>query len=245
MSDDNNNLEEPNEIEDLDEGASPAEGSKKEQVPDEWDSLSGKSKERFKELSRMKNEFKSEVEELRSELNELRSSRQTDRVPMPDTSKLSPQEEAAIRRLKEVGAFATPDDVRAEIERLRAEEQKRQDRMMLDQMHDSLEKEFSSDGDLPAYDRAEVEEHMRAKGIYDPKAAYRDLYWDEITKTKAQKLSGKDKQPVTQKTKSRISTGQPWTPEALQERLQQPDGRQFYLKNKEKITRLMGQWGQS
>lgn len=236
-------LEEPGQL-DSPSNEKGAQEPEKEEVPDEWSNLSGKAQDRFKQIMRQKNEALSEREtltqereRLQRELEELRSARP---APMPQSGDLSPEEQAAIARLKQIGAFATKEEIDAKVKEVTERVQAERDRELLDRTHENLEGKYSGSDNLPAYDRQEIEEYMRKNGIYNPEAAYRDKYFDEILEAKQTKQTKKE--PYTERTKSRIPGGTPWSPETLAERLNKPDGRAFYQKNREKINMLYDQW---
>lgn len=236
-------LEEPGQI-DSPSNAEEAQAPKQEDIPEDWNSLSGKAQDRFKQIMKQKNEalkeretLQQERERLQRELEQLRTPKT---APTPPSGDLTPEEQAAVNRLKQIGEFASKEDVEAEIRKITDRIQAERDREVLDRAHSSLEDKFSGEDGLPAYDRSEIEDHMRKKGIYDPEAAYRDLYFDEIVEARSSKQPKKE--PYSERTRSRIPSGTPWTPETLAERLRKSDGRQFYLKNADKINALYKQW---
>lgn len=211
------------------------------QVPDDWNNLDGKSQERFQSLANQKKEYEKKAREEsqkreRLEL-ELKALKDAQRVPMPSISKskMTPEEETAYKRMTEIGV-ANQEYVDKKVdEKVKAIE----DRLYFDNLHLKLEEEIKSKKGYPAYDRSEVEAYMRDKQIYDPKAAYRDLYYDEIVASETTKNNSK-KTVKTEGTASRIGSQSPWTKESLAERLRQPDGMIFFKKNKEKILKMQG-----
>lgn len=236
MSDDTMQLEEVNQSE------STTEETSKNQVPEDWNNLDGKSQERFQALANQKKEYEKKAKEetqRREKLEqELKSLKETQRVPMPSSTKsnMTPEEEIAYRRMTEIGV-ANQDYVDKKVdEKVRAIE----DRMYFDNLHSKLEDEIRSNKGYPAYERSEVEAYMRENQIYSPKAAYRDLYHDEIVAIEATKYS-KNKTVKTEGTSSRIGSTSPWTKESLAERLRQPDGIEFFRKNKDKILKMQNQ----
>lgn len=212
------------------------------QAPDEWSSLDGKSQERFQALANMKKQAEKEARENAMEKArleaELKTLRETQRVPMPSVSqsKMTPEEEIAYKRMTEIGVANQEYVDRKVEEKVKAIE----DRLYFDNLHSKLEREINSKKGYPAYDRAEVEAHMKEKQIYDPRASYRDLYYDEIVAVEATK-NNKSKTVKTEGTASRIGASSPWTRESLQARLRQPDGLEFFRKNKEKILKMQSQ----
>ncbi len=232
MSDDNMQLEEVNQSD------SPAEETSNVVTPVDWDSLDGSSQERFQRLANAKKEAEQEVraerskrEETERRLRELESRPQY--IPMPKVD-MTQDEQTAYKRLTDLGV-ADRTYVQQAVEKEVAEVK---NRLYINDLHQRLEREFGSDSNLPKYDRDEVEKHMTDAQIFDPKAAYRDLYHDEIVASEVKKLSSNKKTTTTERTKSRIGSSNPWTRESLAERLRQPDGIEFYKKNQAKIMRM-------
>jgi hypothetical protein len=234
MSDDTTQLEEVNQPESTTEETSQAE------TPDEWTSLSGDSQNRFQSLANLKKQAeqtaekeRAEKEKVKAELEALKA--QQVRVPMPTNGKMTPEEEQARKRLLELDITDKDYVDRVVTEKIKVIE----DRLYFDALHAQLEQEINSKSGMPKYNRKEVEAHMREKQIYDPKASYENLYHDEIVAYEAGQLNSKKTKAVqTESTRSRISTNEPWTRASLAERLRQPDGKEFFIKNREKIIRM-------
>lgn len=234
MSDDKMQLEEVNQPE-----STADETSQQVETPDEWQQLDGKSQERFQALANLKKEAEAKAERERAEKErleaEVKALKEMQRVPMPQTGTMTPEEEAAYKRLTQLGvADQSYVDKKVE-EKLKVIE----DRLYFDGLHAKLEGDINSKKGMPRYDRSEVETHMREKQIFDPLAAYRDLYFDEIMAYEnGQNSTKKTKAVQTEATKSRISTTEPWTKASLAERLRQPDGIEFFKKNRDKILKM-------
>jgi len=103
-------------------------------------------------------------------------------------------------------------------------------RVQWDREHDRNENEVNKRGTgLPAYDRFEVEEYARKKGISDPMTAYRDLYFDEILDaTRKGNIAPRNQVPSQKPTKPTAPTQEPIDVEALRAKLNGPDGRAYY-----------------
>lgn len=233
MSDDKMQLEEVNQPE-----PTADKTSEVVEAPDEWQTLDGKSQDRFQALANLKKEAERQAEKERSErqrlereLEEARTVQQ--RVPMPRTGEMSPDEEAAYKRLTQLGV-ADQAYVKREID---SQVKRIEDRLYFDALHSKLESEFNSKKGMPRYDRAEIEAHMKEHQNFDPRAAYRDLYYDELVAFEVEN-SKKQKVVQTEPTKSRIGSSEPWTKASLAERLRQPDGVEFFRKNRDKIMRM-------
>jgi len=225
------------QLEEVQPNSSVEETSKgQENRPDEWQSLDGRSQDRFRKLAAEKKKAQREAERLQTELEAMR--RVTTQIPMPSQTRvMNPDEKSAWDTLQTYGMADREYVDRQVKEKVQAIE----DRLYFDNLHSKLETSIKSKKGLPAYDRDEVEEYMKEKQIYDPQAAYNSLYHDEIVSYEAKQLSSKTRDIVkTEQTKSRIGASQPWTRESLADRLRQPDGREFFIKNKEKILRMQG-----
>jgi hypothetical protein len=234
--------EDMTQLEELNQSESPAEkNSEANDAPDDWQQLDGRSQDRFKRLAQQKKELLAEKQRLEQDIERYRNT-----VPMPNsrqtkTEFASEDEKLAFNRLTNELGVPTQDKVQSMI---REEVENAKSRLYLDNWHDRLEKDISTNKDLPSYDRAEVEDYMRSTGIMNPKVAYEQLYRDEVIAHEAQKLNSKKKETVqTGRTSSRNGVTEPWTRERLQERLRQPDGLEFYRKNQEKILRLQSELG--
>lgn len=217
----------------------------KNEVSEEWSSLAGSSQERFKKMIEAKNKALQEKQELEDRLRQLETQRP---APMPltqDTVNMTDEEKIAFNRLTKDLGVVTKKDLEELKARLKdealGEVQAISARDQLDRKHAELETKYS--GEYPMYDRGEIEEEMRKSQIYDPDYHYFRLYKDEIAKVEANKLSGKGKQPFVERTRSKISSTQEWTPDSISERLRDPQtGRDFWNKNKEKINKMYDSW---
>lgn len=232
------------QLEEVNQTESPAEETSNVEVesPDEWSSLDGKSQERFQKLANLKREAEKQAEQERVAREKLEarleSLEKNQRIPMPRTNQMTDEEQRAYKRLQELGVANQNYVDRKVNEKLKAIE----DRMYFDGLHNDLARDINSQSGLPKYDREEIEKEMKRTQNWNPRAVYRDLYHDEIVAYEAGKLTSKKKKTVqTEGTKSRIGTQQPWTKESLAERLRQPDGKQFFIKNREKILKMQGQ----
>jgi len=204
------------------------EGSQPQSDPEETGSSGAES--RIRKLSADKKKLGQEAtywKEVAERYAKTDSQRVTTPAPQttPPTDQSVPayqneEVERAYRTLKERG-MVTKEELEGYLTR-----------MEWDRKHDRNVVEISSRKGLPAYDRNEVESHAREKGISDPMAAYRDLYFDEILD--ASKRGGtkpKSTKPTTQKpSKPAGDTRQPMDLDSFREKLNGPKGREFYEK---------------
>jgi hypothetical protein len=215
------------------------------ETPEDWGKLDGKSQDRFQKIVAMRNEALERADKAERELAAARQIPTPPVKPTVDSEGLTNEERVALEKIKKVGGFVTQADLEAEKEKIRAENRQEQDRNLLNTAHDKLEGKYTDKREYPSYDRQEIEEHMKKSGIYNPEAAYRDLYFEEIVA--AEKKSGTStntKQPFTERTKPKTTTASEWDPDSLRERLRKPDGVAFYKKNSTKIDQLYNNWRQ-
>ncbi len=237
-------MSEDMQLDEVNPTESPTENTSQDRAPDEWQTLAGRSQDRVKKIIAMKNEALDRMREIEQENQRLRSQTMASvPAPMPayQSNDISYEERLAAERLKSTHRFVTQDQLEAEREKIRREFQSVEDRKILDQAHEKLEEKYAKEG-LPAYDRQEIEERMAQTRIYDPEYQYEKLNAEEILTAKLKKLSTQSSQPYSERTRSRITANQEWTPESVAERLRKKDGTQFYLKNKDKIDRMHSDW---
>jgi len=116
-------------------------------------------------------------------------------------------------------------------------------RIEWDRQHDKNETEVNRTGsNMPRYDRQEVEAYARERGISDPMAAYRDMYFDEIVDSAKR---GKTRGSVSTAKPSRPDdvNREPVTLENFRENLRK-GGREYYeqlAKDPEKFDELLQQ----
>lgn len=217
-------------------------------APDDWSQLHGRTQDRVKKLIEQKNlaldkarANEQRLSELQRQLEDFKA--QQNKVPMPPGYTPPTNDElAAVNRLKQF-KFATVDDVQNAIKDLQRREESLSLRRQVDERHQKLSKLAEQKG-YPTYDESEIESKMEETGIYDPEYHYRKLYQDEISAREIELLKSKSTKSSNKvlQTRSRIGTGQPLTPETLNERLAQPDGTEYYIKNKETIDKVTAEW---
>ena len=108
------------------------------------------------------------------------------------------------------------------------------------QLKDLSGKYDGKDG-RPAFDPSEVANYAKNTGIFNLEAAYRDMHWKELVDF--EKKQTNDDIVETEKPNS-TNQSKPnekilLTREYLEKRLKEPDGKQWYEKNHEKIHAAM------
>ena len=108
------------------------------------------------------------------------------RAPQPLQS--TPEGEQVSRQLKDLG-FVHQDEL-----------DKQQSRQKLNSEYDRLEAELDGEDGRPKFDRTVVQDHSIREGIFNPRAAYNDLFEDELVEWhKKQALSSKPTTPYSEK----------------------------------------------
>jgi hypothetical protein len=190
-----------------------------------WDSLSGSTQERVVELVRRAKqaEMKMEEERLKAEAA-LRRAPETPKTDTPSEQEVK----EALNKLREFGVV-TKEDLQAVT-----------DRMYLEREHDRLERQYDGSDGRPKYVREEVEDYARTHYFGgNLEAAYKDMYWDELIDAEV-KAKGSGKSTYTERPTTSVKVGEkPLTKQSLRERLREPDGAEWWLKNREKIEPLL------
>jgi hypothetical protein len=217
-----------------------------EQSPEEleWSKLGGGSQERFRQLIRERNTYKFQAEQARN-IQTL----PTPQVPVvPDknsTDEMSPEELIAIENLRTKYGFWTKKDQeefeRKQQEALESNQRETQDEVLIETEYSRLETVHNGSDGLPPFDRTLIEEHMRATGVYNPEKAYEDLYRDEIFDAYAKEYGGGSTTTYSEKPHSVSQGSEPLTIDGLRERLRQPDGKQWWDKNRDRLLPMVGE----
>lgn len=153
-------------------------------------------------------------------------------VPTTPVAGDTPEIERARSFLKTLG-YAPESEIKQtvkdEIEGMEA-------RMILDSEKMRLEQAFDGSDGRPRYEHEKVMDHARDTGIYNPEAAYENLYKAEITDWVIKNAQeGADSTFVEKPSSSSApETGQ-LTRESLARILSTPDGRKWYDANREKV----------
>lgn len=202
-----------------------------------WSDLKGGTQDRIKSILREKEEALARAERAeRYAQNQFTPQSQ----PQPQ---YNPDVRDAVQKLSDVG-MATKDEVR----------------QLLNQELGNLAKDFElerlegrhngNDG-FPKFDKTEYQDFINRNPqyrFYNPEDVYEKMYKDEIRDAEFKSY----KQPKTRQ--STTSSLRPTatqvreeglTPEFIERRLQQPDGRKWYTENKERINTALASYQSS
>jgi hypothetical protein len=231
--------------EDLPANASPAETKPGEPETTEGVSSEGRTEAveegetdeeksmRYRKLSADKKRLALENAELKRRLDLAQSERLAQaRLDEMKTRKVATpyqeqEVETAFRTLKDRGMMT-----REEGEAMFNELQKR---VNWDFKHRDNERDINRRGsNLPHYERDEVEAYANEHGLSDPLAAYRDMYFDEITDALKKSVPRSTSKVATMRPSRPVDQAKEGlTLESLKEKLAGPDGRAYY----EQMTR--------
>lgn len=203
-------------------GASPVLSPEEES----WKRLSGPSQERFRQITRENNYLRTKL----SEVDNKDNSRSTYK-PEP----VIPEVAEAVRRLSDVG-IATKEEVEQTVNN-------RLGGLVYQMELDRLSSKYDGQNGLPQFDKDEYEDYLARHPQYKnyaPEDVYSKMYEPEILEYKLQHLNKPMSQPTPslKPTKTQVRE-EPLSPDLIEQRLKEPDGAQWYERNKEKINTVL------
>jgi hypothetical protein len=199
-----------------------------------FNSLKGSTQERIRTLANRANLASTaieEVERLKQEMEALKLQRM---APAPN-----PDVQDAVSKLDTFGVATKSWSEKTIDEKV---DQKLSGILYKLEM-DRLEGKHGGSDGLPAFDRSEYEAFVNANPkyrAYDPEDVYQKMFEEEIqdAKFKGQGTRQPGKQPTLRPTRTRVQE-EAMTPEYIEKRLQQPDGRTWYEQNRDKINAVV------
>lgn len=210
----------------------------------EWNKLGGGTKERVRDLIRQRNEARAAAEAAKAQVVPPPPPQEYVPANQVAPGQLTPEQELAIENLRKFGVWTKKDQEEFEKrqqEQLTMTKREVEDNVLIESEYTRLESTHNGSDGLPAFDRAVIEEHMKATGIYNPEKAYEDLYRDELFDSWAKGRGSKKAETFTEKPRSVTATTEPLTMDGLRERLRQPDGVAWWEKNRERLLPLVGE----
>lgn len=107
----------------------------------------------------------------------------------------------------------------------------------------SLSTKYDGSDGRPTFDPNDVANYAKANGIFNLEAAYRDMHWKELVDWEKKRDNSDDVETEKPNSSNQNKPGErvKLTSEFLKERLAQPDGREWYDKNRDKIIAAMTQ----
>ena len=215
----------------------------------EWSRMGGGTKERVRQLIRERNEARLLAQDAVAKSQTI--------PPPPPTQayapnmgnqivegQLTPEQEQAIENLRKFGVWTKKDQEEFEKrqqEQLQASKREVEDQVLIESEYARLESIHSGSDGLPTFDRAMIEEHMKATGVYNPEKAYEDLYRDEIFDSFVKTQTAKRTATFTERPRSVTSASEPLILDGLRERLRQPDGKAWWDKNRDRLLPMVGE----
>lgn len=210
-------------------GASSANQSQEQKSPEEmeWDKLKGSTQDRIRELIKERNDLRQSL----TKTPQFAPQPQTQYPVAPTQSdvQMTPEQQAAVQNLRKFG-IVTRDDI-----------QTLQDQLVLDNEYARLEGLYSGSDGEPRFDRVEIEDHMKRTGIYNPEKAYQDLYREELYDAQHKQQSTGSRSYSEKPRGSVGASTEPVTIDSIKARLSQPDGREWWEKNRERLLPMLGE----
>ncbi len=199
-----------------------------------FNSLKGSTQERVRTLANRANQ----ANQLQAEMEQLRAENETLRLRgMQPATFQNPEVQGAVSKLDEFG-IATKDFVEKKI---KDGIDQGLSGIVWNMEMDRLESRHGGQDGLPAFDRAEYEAFINANPQYrgyKPDDVYNKMFEDDIFDAKVKGLGTRQpgkQAPTLRATRSKVQE-ETMTPEYIEKRLQQPDGRQWYAQNIDKIN---------
>lgn len=191
----------------------------------EFNSLTGSTQERIRKLAKDKRELLTQLEQQKNAYI----------PPAPSSNFQDPQEQAAIQTLAAKG-IATDAKVDAKLD-------DRFNAIRWELEQNRLESRYVGKGDEPQYVREEVEsfiqQHPQYRS-YAPEDVFRyKMFPDEFMNVELTKRGVKSKQTSTMRPTKQAVAQEGMTPEYIESRLQQPDGRQWYDDHLDEINAVL------
>lgn len=169
-----------------------------------FNSLSGAAQERFQALIREKKDLEEKLARRAQDDANRFGGTQT-----PQNDGTADEVLIAARKLREQGGMATQEDINNLYWTMRNE-----------QVHSRLEDEYDGADGKPRYVREEVEDYARRHGMGNNfKAAYRDMYFDELVD--AQRQATRKRTTTTEKPTATAGREQPLTLESFRKKLRE------------------------
>lgn len=204
----------------------------------EWQKLKGSTQNRFRTVTSKLSEVARENEELKNKLAEkerIIPPSPPAFVPEPET--ITDEQRLAVERIRNKFGFTTKDDVKQEMSKVMSVLEQFKNDEIVETEYKRLEDLYDGKDGRPAFDRVEVEEYMKSNGVYQPEVAYEALYKEELLDWEVARRGGKQPQdetkPYSEKpTHSATSGSKPLTIEEVQQKLREPNGKEWWEKNR-------------
>jgi hypothetical protein len=214
----------------------------------EFNKLSGSAQERFKKILLKNKELAMQNEELASRIQSVQqpiAPPVTAPEPVAEPNNLTADQEQAIENLRKFGVWTKKDQQELEKkqkEDMETQQRELQDNILIETEYSRLETVHNGSDGLPRFDRDAIEEYMRETGVYNPEKAYDDLYRDEIFDKWAKGQSGNESPVYSERPSVSVgSSTEPLSMEGLRERLRQPDGKEWWEKNRDRLLPVIGE----
>lgn len=209
------------------------QGATDTESPEEvaFNNLKGGTQDRIKSLIRERDQAKAELERI----SQYQNPQSFNPTPQPQVDLSNPQVRTAVEQLSRVGV-ATDDKVDQKIAQSIGQ-------LAYGFTMKDLADKYDGANGLPKFDRTEYEDYVSRNPKYqnyDPEDVYNIMYSEEIMDAKMKTVGGRTPQPNSslRPTRTQVREEQ-WTPEAIEQRLKESDGRDWYAKNVQLINKVL------
>lgn len=199
----------------------------------EFNSLKGGTQDRIKAIIRERDQVRAEAEVLRNSRMGYQQPPQFQPQPQLDLS--NPQVRQAVDNLSQVG-ISTDAKVDQKISQSLGH-------LIYNFTLNDLENKHDGSNSLPKFDRAEYQDFVQRNpkySGYDPEDVYNIMYSEEIMDAK---MKTKGVVPTKINSSLRPTSTQvreeQWTPEAIETRMKEPGGMDWYRSHKELVNRIL------
>lgn len=204
----------------------------------EFNGLKGGTQDRIKAILHERDQWRQ-----KAELFERSVGSYPPPPPPPSQSQVqSPDVATAVNKLSEIG-MATKNDVQQQV-------QQGIGSLIYQFELDKLSSRYDGSNGLPAFSKEEYEDYVGRHPQfrnYTPEDVYQKMYADEIFDWKVQnqgKPTTARTTPSLRPTKTTVRE-EAWTPEYIEARLKEPDGPQWYDKNRDKVNSVVSKMADS
>lgn len=189
-----------------------------------WSELKGPTQDRIKSILKERDQWKYEAER--------RVQSQVPQYQTPSVNPVSPDVQNAVAQLSNVG-IATDAKVDEKINQSLGN-------LIYNFTLKDLETKYDGSDGLPKFDRTEYQDFVNKNPqyqTYDPKDVYEKMYSEELldAKLKARGNPTPSRSNSLKPAKTVIREEQ-WSPDWIESRMKQPDGMEWYARNKQKVN---------
>lgn len=202
----------------------------------EFNSLKGGTQQRIKDILHERDQIRVEADRYKAYIGGMQQQPQAfNQQPQQNLDLSNPQVRDAVSQLDKVGV-ATKDWAAQQINSTLGQ-------YIYNAELGRLEDKLDGSNGAPKFDKSEYTDFVQRNPKYqnyEPEDVYNIMYSEELMDAK---LKERGIQPQTGNTSLRPNRTQvreeQWTPEAIQQRMSEPDAKQWYVANRDMINKVL------